>query len=122
MTQNYTMTDEHKAALKASRSSANKTVISVTNQWRIYAVDNRNWTLQKNSGTNDVGETIWISQFFYSTLTGLLRSLSSKLVNKELRFKGEVDFKAFIACINEAEVKVMDMLNGLAKDSKDEAA
>jgi hypothetical protein len=114
----YKMSDEHKAALLAGRSVENKTSFQIGRKWRVYSSDERNWTLQKANGTNDVGEINWVSQLFYSSLPELLRALSRRIVNKELKIQGHVeDFIELAKRIEEAESKVLDQLKQEVPDS-----
>ncbi len=110
----YVMTEAHKAKMQAGRSSENKTGISISNKLRLYAVDERNWSLQKLGGTNEAGEPIWLSICYYNNLADLLKSVAKRLLNGELQAKGEVRGLIELASkIQEAEQNVLNMLQGL---------
>lgn len=109
----FKMSDEHKAALQAGRSIENKTHFKLGNKWRVCSTDERNWTLQKNSGKDASGDIIWISKYFYSSLNSLLRATATMAVNQELKVQGDVGNLASLAKqIEAAETKVLDELKG----------
>jgi hypothetical protein len=108
------MTEAHKAALLAGRSSENKTAIAISNKLRLYAVDERNWSLQKLSGTSEAGEPIWLSISYYNNLAELMKATARRILNGELQAKGEVRGLIELANkIQEAEQNVLNMLQGL---------
>jgi hypothetical protein len=104
------MSEAHKAALLASRSSENKTVIYLNNKLRFYAVDERNWALQKMNGINSEGESIWVSNYYYNNLAELMKGTARRILNGELQAKGEVRMLELAEKIQEAEQSVLSML------------
>ncbi len=107
----FTMSDEQKAAMQAGRSKENKTHFQVGKKWRVYSSDERNWTLQKNNGTDANGDTIWVSKHFYGSLNSLLRALATKLINKEMKTQGNIeDFAELAKRMEAVETKVLDEL------------
>jgi hypothetical protein len=100
--------------LIAGRSSENKTAIPISNRFRFYAVDERNWSLQKLSGTSEAGEPIWLSVSYYNNLAELMKATARRLLNGELQTKGEVKGLIELASrIQEAEQNVLNALKGL---------
>jgi len=113
----FKLSEEQKAKMQAGRSSENKTAISIGNKLRFYAVDERNWSLQKLSGTTEAGDPIWLSISYYNSLADLMKSTARRVLNGEFQIKGEV--KGLIELVNriqEAEQSVFDMLQGLVPE------
>jgi hypothetical protein len=112
---------KHRAALRASRSRKNKTAIPLNKNYRIYATDSHNWSLQKCSSTTEEGEVIWLSQIFYHDLRDLLRATAKRMINNELKLQGEAsDLRDLAAKIEKAEAKVLARLQNIVDESSEE--
>lgn len=110
------MSKEHKEALRASRKSADeKTSILLGKKYRIYAVDDRNWTLQKNNSATDV-DPIWVSMFYYSDLESLLTIVAKRMLDKKLKACADISTLNNLAEeIKRAEESVLAELKSYVK-------